>query len=153
MGKKKKRVITIGVNTHSSDFTVMMSVGGYVTVQYCSLLDGDNINIGDFLKNVREMIGQPDKIYIDDNPSVKTSKLGELWLAFKLWLYDAYSDISIIRCDGFPAAENNIDQNEKALLVDFMKYLDRRGFMVEDLQCDIEHQVETYLEQFKFKQQ
>jgi hypothetical protein len=149
---EKKRVITIGVNTHSSDFTVIVSDGRCATVQYCSLLDGDNINIGDFLKNVRGMIGQPDEIYIDDNSSEMTLKLKELWQAFKLWLYGTYSDIVRIHCDDFDEV-HSINQNEKALLVDFMKYLNRRGFMAEDLQCDIEHQVETYLKQFKFKQQ
>ena len=33
-------------------------------------------------------------------------------------------------------------------LLDFFRYLERRGFLREDLQCDPEHQVETYLRDF-----
>ena len=33
-------------------------------------------------------------------------------------------------------------------LLDFFKYLDRRGFLREDLQCDPEHHVMVYLRDF-----
>lgn len=33
-------------------------------------------------------------------------------------------------------------------LLEFYRYLDKRGFLREDLQCDPEHQVETYLRDF-----
>jgi len=33
-------------------------------------------------------------------------------------------------------------------LLDFFRYLERRGFLREDLQCDPEHQIETYLNDF-----
>ena len=38
---------------------------------------------------------------------------------------------------------------EKELLIHFMQYLERRGFIDETLQYDTDHQVDTYLEQFK----
>ena len=33
-------------------------------------------------------------------------------------------------------------------LLDFFKYLDRRGFLREDLQCNPEHHIEAYLRDF-----
>ena len=38
--------------------------------------------------------------------------------------------------------------NEFELLMRYTKWLDRRGFFREDLQCDFEHQIETFLKDF-----
>ena len=40
------------------------------------------------------------------------------------------------------------DEQLKQTLMRFFKYLDKRGFLDKDLQCDTEHQVETFLSQF-----
>lgn len=37
---------------------------------------------------------------------------------------------------------------EVKLLMRYTKWLDRRGFFREDLQCDFEHQIETFLKDF-----
>lgn len=39
--------------------------------------------------------------------------------------------------------------SEKELLIHFMQYLERRGFIDQSLQYDTEHQADTYLGQFK----
>lgn len=36
----------------------------------------------------------------------------------------------------------------KATLMRYTRWLDRRGFFREDLQCDFEHQIDTFLEDF-----
>lgn len=38
------------------------------------------------------------------------------------------------------------DEQMKQTLIDFMHYLDKRGFFRDDLCCDIEHQVDTFIE-------
>ena len=38
--------------------------------------------------------------------------------------------------------------NEFDLLKRYTKWLDRRGFFREDLQCDFDHQIETFIKDF-----
>ena len=40
------------------------------------------------------------------------------------------------------------DSQLKQTLMQFFKYLDKRGFLDPMLQCDPEHQIDTFLEQF-----
>jgi hypothetical protein len=40
------------------------------------------------------------------------------------------------------------EQANVELLMRYTKWLDRRGFFREDLQCDFEHQIETFLNDF-----
>lgn len=40
------------------------------------------------------------------------------------------------------------DSQLKPTLMQFFKYLDKRGFLDPELQCDPEHQIDTFLEQF-----
>jgi len=44
----------------------------------------------------------------------------------------------------------DIEKEVQELML-FFNYLDRRGFFRDDLCCDIEHQVRTYVEQFKHR--
>lgn len=40
------------------------------------------------------------------------------------------------------------DKQLKQTLMQFFHYLDKRGFLDPMLQCDPEHQIDTFLEQF-----
>ena len=38
------------------------------------------------------------------------------------------------------------DSQLRDILLSYTKWLDKRGFFAEDLQCDFEHQIDTFLE-------
>ena len=41
------------------------------------------------------------------------------------------------------------DSKIRDILLSYTKWLDARGFFAEDLQCDFEHQIDTFLEMSK----
>lgn len=44
---------------------------------------------------------------------------------------------------------NNLNRTKRKLLLwKFFNWLNRRGFLNPDLQCDPEHQIETFLNQY-----
>ena len=65
------------------------------------------------------------------------------------------------RCEQYPimysdeeiaVTDHSVDWSvpipEVKLLMRYTKWLDRRGFFREDLQCDFEHQIKTFLKDF-----
>lgn len=66
------------------------------------------------------------------------------------------STLNTNRCEPYPngLVRNDSDWDEfreqanVELLMRYTKWLDRRGFFREDLQCDFEHQIETFLNDF-----
>jgi len=52
-----------------------------------------------------------------------------------------YDFVRLFKC-------SETDTDEKSLLLKYTQWLNRRGFFVEDLQCDFEHQIETFLNDF-----
>ena len=44
------------------------------------------------------------------------------------------------------ADQHPIDKKINEMLLAYTKWLDKRGFFKEDLQCDFLHQIETFLE-------
>lgn len=63
-------------------------------------------------------------------------------------LTDVLNDYFIYLCNLPAFSENENYNQDKKLLTDYTMWLNKRGFFNDNLQCDFEHQIDTFLTQF-----